>query len=146
MKKTLQFIAAMLLVFCIVPIATTQAMPRRIQGDTSFASNDILYVLNQKDLHNMDMGLNNPARKDNALTYGTKVLHGKTIPNDSRLMAGRAHVHDNQRQHLKTEDEPLPYIVDDDNNDNDDKNKAKDTSDDDDDVDDANVDDDDDDN
>ena len=112
MKKSILFIAAIIFVFCIISIATTQAMPQLIQRGNSFASTDILYVLNQKELRNMGMGLNNPGNKDNVLTYDMKVLHGKMITNDSILMAGRAHVHTDQRSHRK-KPEPVPYIVDD---------------------------------
>jgi hypothetical protein len=124
MKKIMLFTAAGIIMFCLVAIATTQAMPRRIQEDNSFASNDILYVLNQKNLRNMDMELNNPVRKDNVLTYDTKVLHGKTIPNDGILIATRAHVHTDQQQHLKKDDEPDAY-VDDDNIDDKEEQKEK---------------------
>ncbi len=82
MKKTILFIAAMLLVFCIVPIATTRAMPRRAQGKDSFAStqpNAALYVLNQKELPGMITELGNPAFKDNVLTRGSKCPQGTTI-------------------------------------------------------------------
>ncbi len=112
MEKTILYIAAGIIAFCIVPIATTQAMPQQIQRGNSFASTDLLYVLNQKELRNIGMRLNNPGNKDNVLTYDMKVLHGKMITNDSILMAGRAHVHTGQRSHLK-KPEPVPYIVDD---------------------------------
>jgi hypothetical protein len=82
MKNTILFIAAMLLVFCIVPIATTQAMPRRTQEKDSFAStqpNAALYVLNQKELPGMITELGNPAFKDNVLTRGSKCPQGTTI-------------------------------------------------------------------
>ena len=78
MKKTMQFVAAGIIVFCIAPVATTQAMPQQMR-DNSFASTDLLYVLNQKELRNMGMGLNNPVNKDNVLTYDMKVLHKKMI-------------------------------------------------------------------
>jgi len=116
MKKIMLLTAAGIIMFCLVAIATTQAMPQRIQGDNSFASNDILYVLNQKNLRNMDMELNNLVRKDNVPACDMTVLHGKTIPNDGILIATRAHVHTDQQQHLKKKDEPDAY-VDDDNND-----------------------------
>jgi hypothetical protein len=112
MEKTILFIAAGIIAFCIVPIATTQAMPQQIQRGNSFASTDPLYVLNQKELRNMGMGLNNPGNNDNVFTYDMKVLHGKMTTNDSILMAGRAHVHSDQQSHLK-KPEPVPYIVDD---------------------------------
>ncbi len=82
MKKTILFIAAMLLVFCIVPIATTQAMPRRAQEKDSFAStqpNAALYVLNQKELPGMITEFSNPAFKDNVLTRGINCPQGTTI-------------------------------------------------------------------
>jgi hypothetical protein len=116
MKKIMLFTAAGIITFCLVAIATTQAMPQRIQGTNSFASNDILNVLNQKDLRNMYMELNNQVRKDNVTACDMTMLHGITIPNDGILIATRAHVHTDQRQHLKTDDEPDAYI-DDDNND-----------------------------
>ena len=82
MKKTILFIAAMLLVFCIVPISTTQAMLQRAQDKDSFAStqpNDVLSVFNQKKLRGLVSELGNPAFKDNVLTRDIKFPQGTTI-------------------------------------------------------------------
>jgi hypothetical protein len=87
MKKTILFIAAMLLVFCIVPISTTQAMPQRVQEKDSFAStqpNAALYVLNQKELSGMTTELGNPEFKDNVLTRGSKCPQGTTIAQNGK--------------------------------------------------------------
>jgi hypothetical protein len=111
MKKVMLFIAAGIIAFCIVPIATTQAMPQQIQRDDSFASNNVLYVLNQKELRGMDMELNNPVLKDTILSYDLQEPHettiaqngksttttskGKTNPHVKRSGHGRSNMGDN---------------------------------------------------
>jgi hypothetical protein len=82
MKTTLLFIAAMLLVFCIVPISTTQAMPQRKHGKDSFAStqpNDVLAVFNQSKTSDMVIELSNSAFKDNVLARDVTCPQGTTI-------------------------------------------------------------------
>ena len=72
----------MLLVFCIVPISTTQAMPQRTHGKDSFAStqpNDVLAVFNQRKISDMVIELSNSAFKDNVLTRDIKCPQGTTI-------------------------------------------------------------------
>lgn len=71
MKKIKMFLAAIFFMLCIVPISTTQAMPRQTQGNNNFASsasNVILHVFNQNEIRNVVTELNNPLPKDNILT------------------------------------------------------------------------------
>jgi hypothetical protein len=82
MKKTILFIAAGIIVFCIVPIATTQAMPRKVEGEGNIISNPpnaFLSILNQKELRTIDAGQSIPLLKDNILSYGMQELRGTTI-------------------------------------------------------------------
>ena len=79
MKNVTIFIAAGIIIFCIVPIATTQAMQRRMQRDNSFALNDLSYVLNQKELHGLFAELGSPAFKDTILTYDLQEPRELTI-------------------------------------------------------------------
>jgi len=48
-----------IIIFCIVPIATTRAMPQQLQGNETVVSNTIIE-------------LSNPLLKDNVLTYGNQ--------------------------------------------------------------------------
>ena len=75
MKKTILFIAAGIIAFCIVPIATTQAMLREIEPKSSIASkpaNAILPIL-------VITELGNPALKDNIVTHEFQQLRETTI-------------------------------------------------------------------
>ena len=54
MKKIMLLIAAALFVFCIVPTATTLAMPRNVPDQVTIVSNPpnaVLSVFNHKELH-----------------------------------------------------------------------------------------------
>ena len=82
MKKVILCIASMLLVFCIIPISTTQAMPRQAQGDDTVAS--ALSVFNQKELHSLIAALGNSAFKDNGLTRDIQDQRGTTLAQNGK--------------------------------------------------------------
>jgi hypothetical protein len=72
MKKITLFAAAEIILFCIVPIATTRAMPRQVQVNGNVVSdhlNEIMSVFNQKKLRDIGIALKNPVLKHNILTY-----------------------------------------------------------------------------
>lgn len=96
MGKTILFIATILLVFCIVPLSTTQAMPQQAHGKDNVASslpNAALHASNQKDLRDIDMELNNPVRKENVLTYDIQELRTITIARNNVSTTTRSTVH-----------------------------------------------------
>ena len=114
MKKVILFIAAMLLVFCLVPISTTQAMPLRAQEKDSFVPtrpNDVLSVFNQRKTSDMVVELSSRVLKDTILSYDlqeprettiaqsgkstTTTSTGKTNPHVKRSGHGRSNRGDN---------------------------------------------------
>ena len=114
MKKVILFIAAMLLMFCIVPISTTQAMLQRAHEKDSFVStqpNAVLSVFNQRKTSDMVVELSSRVLKDNILSYDlqeppkttiaqsgkstTTTSTGKTNPHVKRSGHGRSNMGDN---------------------------------------------------
>ena len=79
MKKTILFIAAGIIAFCIVPIATTQAMPREAEPKNSIASNPTNAILPVLESCDVITELGNPALKDNIVTPEFQQLRETTI-------------------------------------------------------------------
>jgi hypothetical protein len=92
-----------------------------LRGGHTFAGGLWMYA---GAIPDMGMELNNQVRKDNVPACDMTVLHGKTIPNNGILIATRAHVHTDQRQHLKKDDEPEAYVDDDNNDDKEEKKEG----------------------
>jgi hypothetical protein len=79
MKKVILFLAAAITVFCLFPIATTQAMPQEAESKSSIASNPTNTILPVLEPCNVITELGNPAPKDNVITLGIQGLRGTTI-------------------------------------------------------------------
>jgi len=113
MKKIMLIIAA-LFVFCIVPTATTLAMPRKVPDGGTIVSNPpnaVLSVFNHKVLSDMITELGNQGIKDTIITYDlqeprettiaqsgkstTTTSKGKTNPHVKRSGRGRSTMSDN---------------------------------------------------
>ena len=104
MKKFMMSIATALFVLCIVPIATTQAMPRWTQGQDSLASgrpNADLSVFNQRKSNGME--LNNPVLQNNIHAYDLEEPHETTLAQSgtstTTTTTGKANPHVKRRGH-----------------------------------------------
>jgi hypothetical protein len=82
MKKIILLTGAVIILFCIVPISTTQAMQNRAHGHGSIASDQpdaVLSVFNQKELRDIIVELDNPKFKGNLITENIKELRGAVL-------------------------------------------------------------------
>jgi hypothetical protein len=82
MKKIILLTGAVIILFCIVPISTTQAMQNRAHGHGSIASDQpdaVLSVFNQKELRDIIVELGNPKFKGNPITGNIQELHGAVM-------------------------------------------------------------------
>jgi hypothetical protein len=90
MEKTILFIAAGIIAFCIAPIATTQAMPRVLESQSSIASKPTSAILPVLESCDVVTGLGNPTLKDNLVSYDMLELHGTTIARGGRSKGSRS--------------------------------------------------------
>jgi len=70
MKKNILLITAAFFVFCLVPITTTQAMPREVQSEGLLAQtqpNTVLHVSNQTELRAIIVELSNEELKETTI-------------------------------------------------------------------------------
>jgi hypothetical protein len=110
MKKVLLFIASGITVFCLFPIATTQAMPREAESKSSIASNPTNSIVLVLEPCTVITELGNPALNDNILSYDMQELRGTTIarggnPHVKRRGYGRSTMGDNYDNESDGEDE-----------------------------------------
>jgi hypothetical protein len=99
MKKVLLFIASGITVFCLFPIATTQAMPREAESKSIIASNPTNTIVPVLEPCNVITELRNPAPKDNVITLGIQELRGTTIARKGGRPVGNKNPYVERRGH-----------------------------------------------
>lgn len=88
MKKIVMFAVSSIILFCIVPIATIQAMPHQLQENENITTaqlND-----SQKNLRGMLIELTNPVLKENVLIYDNSGLSKTTLAQGGKSRGSRA--------------------------------------------------------
>jgi len=110
MKKIMMFTTAGIMLFCIVSIATTQALPHRTPGKDSVApdSFNAASVLKQIELRNLATELSNPLLKDNIVTYDMQELRGIKIAQG--VQSTSTDSPDNDNPYLKRRDNNNPHV------------------------------------